>query len=106
MSSFFSNLGSFLRLEAKKAEQELGKLWAGMKPLVVAGEQELAAVAMNAVMTQIPLVLGGSVKLANATASIVTSLGQQGKTIALHLAEAAAQAAYNEIQSLRPAAGP
>lgn len=102
MSSFFSNLGTFLRAEAKKLEGSLGSMWASIKPLVQATEQEVASVAINAVMTQIPLVLNGSVKLSNATASIITSLGTQGKTIAIHFAEAAAQAAYNEIQSLRP----
>jgi len=101
--TFFSNIAAALESEARKVEADLAPLWAKIKPLVQATEQDLASVALNAVIAQIPAVAAGTEKFTAATAQVLTALGNEGKTAGINLIEASVQLAYNFVQSLRPA---
>lgn len=78
---------------------QLQALGAKLKPLVEATAEELATVALNAVMAEVPKVLSGQEKLNSATANIVNGLAAQGKTIGAAAAQAAAQTSYNFLSA-------
>lgn len=91
----FNKLWAALDKEATRVWASLKPLVAQIKPLVIAAEEEIATLALNAVAAQAPLVLSGQVKLQNATSTVITALATQGKGIAANTAQAAVQTAYN-----------
>lgn len=104
----FNKLWAAIQTEADKIWVSLKPLVAQIKPMVIAAEEEIATLALNAVATQAPLVLTGQVKLQNATSTVINSLAASGKSISSNLAQAAVQTAYNflsqALHSNQPAA--
>ena len=98
--SFWTDFESFINKAALEIESDLVKIAKDIKPLVVAGFEEIATLALNAVASEAPKVLSGQEKLGNAVSTVVTSLGSQGKSISVAVAEAAVQSAYNTISAL------
>lgn len=98
--SFWTDFEAFVTKEAKVIEDDLLKIAVNIKPLVVAGIEELATLALNSVAAEAPKVLSGQEKLSNAVSTVVTSLGKDGKSVSIAVAEAAVQSAYNTISAL------
>lgn len=97
--SFWTNFELAIKNAAKAAEAEILKIAHQIKPLVVASAEELATVALNAVVNEAPKVISGQEKLNQAVTTVITGLAAQGKTIAISTAEAAVQSAYNTIST-------
>lgn len=95
-NSFFHSLGDFFATVAEKAKP----LVAQIKPLVEAAEEEIATIALNAVMSEAPKVIAGSEKLSNATSIVINSLGANGKRISANVAQAAVQSSYNFLSAM------
>ena len=98
--SFWTDFETQIAKDAKAIEAELLTIAQNIKPLIIAGFEELATLALNAVATEAPKVLSGQEKLSNAVSTVVTSLGASGKSVAVSVAEAAVQSAYNTISAL------
>lgn len=94
-NNFFHALGEFFASVVEKAKP----LAAQIKPLVEAAEEEIATIALNAVMSEAPKVLAGSEKLSNATSTVINSLATNGKRIGANVAQAAVQSAYNFLSA-------
>lgn len=91
----FDKILATLRAVAASIWHDLAPLAAKIKPIVLAAEEEIATVALNAVAFQATQVLSGKAKLSNATNTVINSLGEQGKSIGAAAAQAAVQTAYN-----------
>lgn len=98
--SFWTDLETALATTAKSVVAELSTIATNIKPLIEAGAEEIATVALNAVAQQAPLVLTGQEKLSNATSAVITTLATQGKSVAASVAEASVQSAYNTLSAL------
>ena len=104
--SFWNDFEHSLQQAVQAAWAEIEHLAVLIKPMVVATAADVAQIALGAVMQQAPLVISGSVKLANATATVISTLATQGKAVAVSQAEAAVQAAYNDLAAKLAAAKP
>lgn len=100
--SFWNDFETFLDTEYHQAQAVVQSIWQYIKPMVQAGAQEVAAAALQAVLTEAPKVIAGTEKLSNATSSVVNALAQQGKSVAINIAESAVQAAYNKLATNKP----
>lgn len=101
--SFWTDFEVFLQNAVTKAEAAVSAAFQYVKPMVVAGAEEVAQLALQEVLKQAPLVLSGAEKLNAATAAVVSTLATQGKRVAINIAETAVQGAYNKVSSLKPA---
>lgn len=95
--SFWSNVEAALAVAVKAVGAEIVTVATYFKPIVIAGAEELAEAALQAVLAEAPKVISGAEKLSSATSTVLTTLGAQGKSIAVSDASAAVQAAYNAI---------
>lgn len=104
--SFWTSLESELTAAIKSLGPQITAAANYFKPMVQASAQELAQVALQAVLAQAPAVISGQQKLSNATSQVLTTLGTAGKTVAVADATAAIQAAYNAVSAAaHPVAG-
>lgn len=101
--SFFSNIETAIEAEIKKVEADLAPLWPKVKALVQATETEIANVAVPAVIAQISSIATGAQKFDAAVASVLTTLGGQGKSAVLNLVQGTVQLVYNVIVGNKPA---
>lgn len=97
--SFWSDLEVELAVGVKSLEAELSKVVTYFKPIVLASAQDLAQVAIQAVLAEAPKVISGTEKLSSATSTVLTTLGAAGKTVGITDAMAAVQAAYNAVSA-------
>lgn len=98
--SFWNDVEHFLKEAIDQLGDELVHLAKLIKPLVVAGAEELATSALNAVMAEAPKVVAGTVKFDSAVSTVVTGLAGRGKSVAVSVAAAAVQTAYNELSAI------
>ena len=98
-SSFWSSIGAALSSVFATAVTDVKAIAAYFKPMVQASAQEIATLAMQSVLAEAPKVLAGTEKFSNAVSTVITTLGTQGKAIALSDASAAVQAAYNYVSA-------
>lgn len=68
------------------------------------GVEELAGIALNAVIAEAPKVVSGTEKFGNAVASVVQTVEAQGKTIAIQTAQMSVQQAVAVAQDVAKAA--
>jgi hypothetical protein len=104
--SFWTDFEASIHTAIINTWAEIEKIGTLIKPMAIATAEDVATIALGAVMQQAPLVLSGSIKLANATASVISTLASQGKSVVASQAEAAVQATYNELSSKLNAAKP
>lgn len=95
--SFWTDFDTELNKAVAVAKTEIAAALQWFKPRVEAGAEEIATVALQAVLAQAPLLISGQVKLSNATSAIVSAVTVSGKTIAVNIAETAVQAAVNKL---------
>ena len=98
--SFFTDLETALAKEVKVIEADVKAVDQYFGPVLLASAQELAQAALQAVLAQAPLLIAGKEKLSAATSSVLTTLGADGKQVAISDAEAAVQAAYNTVSQV------
>lgn len=98
---------------AKLESQALARLKAdGQKALIIAenvgefvvdeaeiGLEELGSIALDAVETEAPKVLGGGEKFGSAVTNVIQTVEAKGKTILVSDAQAAVQNAYHAFQA-------
>lgn len=95
--SFFSDVGSEIAVAVKALGADVVKFANYLKPLIVADAKSLALAALQAVITQAPLVISGAEKMTAAVASVKTTLASDGKTAELGLISAAVQDAHDQL---------
>lgn len=98
--SFWTDFESFVKIAIHAVETELASIATKIKPLLIAGAEELATAALNAVMAEAPKVISGSEKLDSAVSSVITGLAGRGKSVGAAVAQAAVQTAYNELSAI------
>lgn len=101
--SFWTDFETAIKAEASKVLAQVEALAVKLKPLAIATAEDVATIALGAVMQQAPLVISGTEKLAAATASVINTLATQGKSVAVANAQAAVQVTYNALSALIPA---
>ena len=101
--SFWSDFSAFLDKEYQQAKTAVEGIWQFIKPMAVAGANEVAAAALQAVIQEAPKVISGEEKLASATSTVVAALAAKGKSVGINIAESAVQAAYNLLATSKPA---
>lgn len=99
--SFWSDFTAALSKAADEAKTEVEAAIQYFTPMVEAGAEQVAGAALTAVLQQAPLVITGSEKLSAATASVVSTLATQGKSVAVNIAETAVQAAVNKLAPVK-----
>lgn len=95
--SFWTDFDAALNKAVAAAKTELVVVAQYFLPKVEAGAEEVAVVALQAVLTQAPALISGKEKLSSATSSVVSAVTASGKTIAVNIAETAVQAAVNKL---------
>lgn len=100
--SFWTDFEKYVHTAVQSVSAEILLIAHKIKPLVVASADELAHLAVKAVIAEAPKVISGQEKLASAVSNLVTTLAKAGKSVAATTAEAAIQVAYNEIASHLP----
>lgn len=98
--SFWNEVEHFLRKALDEVGDALLVLANKIKPLVIAGAEEIATSALNAVMAEAPKVVSGAVKFDSAVNTVITGLAARGKSVGAAVASAAVQTAYNELSAL------
>jgi hypothetical protein len=98
--SFWTDFEHFIKDALDKIGDEVVHLVTLIKPIVVAGAEEVATAALNAVMAEAPKVISGAEKFDSAVSNVVTGLAGRGKAVAATVAAAAVQTAYNELSAL------
>lgn len=98
--SFWTDFEAAVVKEAHVILAQIEAIAAKLKPLAIATAEDVATIALGAVMQQAPLVISGTEKLAAATAAVITTLGSQGKVVAATNAQAAVQIVYNNLSEL------
>lgn len=98
--SFWTDFDKFLKDAINAISNELGHFADLIKPLLIAGAEEIATSALNAVMAEAPKVISGSEKFDSAVNNVVTGLASRGKAVGVAVAAAAVQTAYNELSAL------
>lgn len=98
--SFWTDFESFVKTAIKNIESELVTIATKIKPLLIAGAEELATAALNAVVSEAPKVVSGAEKFDSAVSTVVTGLAGRGKSVAATVAAAAVQTAYNELSAV------
>ena len=104
--SFWTDLENAFKSEVTKLGPVLTNVGHFFKPLIIASAEEVAQIALQAVLTQAPLVISGQEKFNAATANVVSTLGQAGKTQGIALITAAVQGAYNAVSQAVNAPAP
>lgn len=105
--SFFSSLSASISAGIKALGAELTKFAALIKPVIVAEAHEVGQLALEAVMAQAPLVIGGQEKLGAAITSVQGTLAKTGKTAGLAIIQAAVQEAHDLLaQAIHPSDPP
>lgn len=97
--SFWTDFENAISKFAKAATAEIAVIAKNIEPLVLASAEEVAQVALQAVLAEAPKVISGQEKLNSAVSSVVTNLSSTGKSVAVSVAEAAVQSAYNTISA-------
>ena len=98
--SFWNDFETFLKNAINAVGNTLGSIAVHIKPILVAGAEEVATAALNAVMAEAPKVISGSEKFDSAVSNVVTGLASRGKSVGIAVASAAVQTAYNELSAL------
>lgn len=98
--SFWNDFDLFLKNALKAVGDGIKNFATLIKPVVQAGAEEIATAALNAVMAEAPKVISGSEKFDSAVSNVVTGLSSRGKAVAVSVAAAAVQTAYNELSAL------
>lgn len=62
--------------------------------------EDLAEIAVGAVLKEAPLVIDGTEKFGSAVATVIQTVEASGKTVALQTAQTAVQTAYLTVQSV------
>jgi len=86
--SFFSNLKNILLDAAKKFAEFL-------RPVVIAGLNEIKDAALAAVLAEAPKVVSGQEKFNSAVQNVIDTLKSKGKSVAIGIAQAEVQYAYD-----------
>lgn len=100
----FVLLGQALETKAVAAYDDLVKFADAIEPIVatdiINAVDELASIAFNAVVAELPKVISGSEKFGNAVTNVVQTVETQGKTIGIQTAQAAVQQAFVTVQTV------
>jgi hypothetical protein len=99
--SFWTDFETLLTKAVKAAEADVVLVAQYFKPKLVAGAEEIATIALQAVLAQAPKLISGSEKLSAATSAVVSAVSASGKTIAVNIAETAVQAAVNALTPVK-----
>ena len=70
-----------------------------LRPLVTVTVKELAQIALNAVVSEVPKVVSGQEKFNSAVNNVANTLKTSGKTAAISLIEVAVEAAYQGLSN-------
>lgn len=95
--SFWTDFDAALNKAVALAKAELVAVAHYFAPKLEAGAEEVATVALQAVLAQAPALISGSEKLSAATSAVVSAIAASGKTVAVNIAETAVQAAVNKL---------
>lgn len=96
----WAQLEAFLKSEAAKIGPAINAIAKSIKPMVEASLEEVATVALNAVMAEAPKVISGAEKFSSAVSTVISSVGANGKTVGLSLAQVSVQSAYNTLSAI------
>lgn len=95
--SFWTDFETELNKAVALAKVEITAAAQYFKPRLEAGADIVATAALQAVLTQAPLLITGAEKLSAATSSVVSAVSASGKTVAVTIAETAVQAAVDKL---------
>jgi hypothetical protein len=98
--SFLSTLGNALSSLFASAKIDLEAIAKYFKPMVIAGAEEIAQAALQAVLNKAPLVISGQQKFDAAVSEVVSGLGAQGKQVGIDIAMTAVQDSYAKISAM------
>lgn len=105
---FLQNLETQIETAAKALWSKIVAVADAIEPIVETAVEDtiedLGTIAMNAVITQAPLVISGTEKFGAAVTSVVQTVEAAGKTIPEQNAQVAVQAAYVKAQQVIAAA--
>lgn len=103
-NSVFNDFLKALNKILKKVEDQIIEFAQAFLPkvgaAVEAALEELAEIALKAVLAQAQEAISGREKFGNAVVSVVQQVEASGKTVAIQTAQAAVQIAYLEAQKI------
>lgn len=100
LNDFVTKAEAYLKTVEAEFVEVADKFLPAIENVFEVALEDLAEIAVGAVLKQAPLVLDGTEKFGNAVASVVQTVEASGKTVAIQTAQTAVQTAYLTVQSV------
>lgn len=100
VTNFVTELESFFKNAATKVENFAAQMLPKVEAVLEVALEDLATIAGQAVLAQLPLAISGQEKFGAAVANVVQTVEASGKTIAISTAQAVVQIAALTAQNV------